>query len=94
MPLPFLAALGPMLAKGGALLGKGAGALGKGAGALSKFGAGHPRLSRSLLGALGGGLTQEFGGDEAYQAFLQQMIASQGGGNGKGVEDVAGTIIS
>jgi len=73
----FLAALGPLLAKGGALAAKGA------AGA-SKFAAAHPKLTKMGLGALGGGLTQEFGGDEAYNVFLQQLLANQqNGGRGQ-----------
>ena len=80
MPGPLLAALGPLKALGGK-------ALAGGSKLLSNQG-----IQRGLIGALGGGLTQEFGGDEAFNAFLQQMIANQN--NQPGVEDVAGTRIN
>ena len=87
MPLPFLAALGPLAAKAGGVLAKGAGSIGS-------FASKHPKLARLGIGALGGGLTQEFGGDEAFNAFLQQMLANQNNSGNGGVENTAGTIIN
>lgn len=80
----FLAALGPLAAKLGAGATKGLGFLGKGA---SKIGGGsmkaldflknNKQAQQGLLGFLGGGLTQQFGGDEANDKFLQMLMAQQ-----------------
>jgi len=81
----FLAALGPAL---GALKAGGSAALAGGSKLLSS-----PGVQKGLLGALGGGLTQEFGGDQAFNAFLQQMLANQQNQQ-VGSNELPGTIIN
>jgi hypothetical protein len=73
----FLAALGPLL---GALKAGGAavGGLASGAG---KLAASHPGIAKLGLQALGGGLTQQFGGDDAYQMYMQQLLANRQNGS-------------
>lgn len=91
----FLAALGPLLGAlkaGGAAAASGAGGLAAGAG---KLAAAHPGIAKLGLQALGGGLTQQFGGDDAYQMYMQQLLANQNNKSQQiGSQGLPGTTIT